>query len=81
MKKIKKFNLKKLLKKTAKGLFRLTLIPYGIATYKELKTVDWMTYWQTVKVAAFVILFSVVTASLVYGVDQIISKCFYFINK
>jgi len=80
MSKNRKINLKSGLSKIFRGLWTVTLIPYGIATYRELKTVDWMPYWQTVKVTAFVIVFSVIIASLVYGVDQIITNVFKLIK-
>ena len=68
--------------KSALGLVaKASLIPYGVATYKELKSVQWFTYWEAIKVTSFVILFSVLTATLVYGVDQIVSNLFKLVIK
>jgi preprotein translocase SecE subunit len=67
--------------KILRFLAALTLVPYGISTYKELKKVDWMTYWQTVKVTGFVILFSVITGIIVYGLDQLLLKLFDVVIK
>ena len=68
-------------RRVANTVVRATLIPYGIATYKELKSVQWFTYWETIRVTSFVIFFSVLTATFVYGVDQIVSNLFKLVIK
>lgn len=74
-------SLKRVIKNIFGGFAKLSLIPYGIATYRELKTVQWFTYWQGIKVTSFVIFFSILTATLVYGVDQIVSNLFKLVIK
>lgn len=74
-------NIKKNTRKFLRSLFSLTLIPYAIGTYRELKKVQWMNYWQTIRVTSFVILFTVICAILVYGIDQVLLKLFDFVVK
>ena len=67
---MKKIAFGKNLKKVGKALLTITLIPYAIATYKELRSVDWMNYWKTIRVTAFVLLFAAIISASVFGLDQ-----------
>jgi preprotein translocase SecE subunit len=68
--------------KVLRVIFAFTLIPYAISTYKELKTVSWMNYWQVVRVTLLVVLFAIIVATIAYGLDQIFSRLFdVILNK